>query len=1085
MNRPTLGHLCLAWCLLAALRGAGPGCPAFFCPAAADDQPRHLVPADKHRLAGEPDLRARRTLCQDDGPRVYRGKELNLIGMPIGGLAAGQLYLCGDGTLGEWKLFNQQYFSGYGRDNFRPRMPERPIEQGFAVIIREGDRLSARRLDRLDFPAVEFVGEYPLARVRYRAEDFPLRIELEAFSPFIPLNAKDSALPATILRFTLENTSDRPLAAGLLSWLENPICLHNTRDYKLLIQRRSRVVNERGRTLLQHTAAALPPVGPPGREPILLADFEESYQDWTIAGEAFGDRPAPGTLAGQSPVTGFLGRGLVNTFRGGDAAQGRLTSPKFPITRKFLNFLIGGGKHPGQTCVNLLIDGQVVRSATGENSERLLWHSWDVGEFENQLARIEIVDEHTGGWGHISVDQIELADQQRFGMAGPVEELEDFGTMVLALAEPAAEPQQTRALLAALDTFGEQFCAEPDSAYPSTERRIATIATRLVDLPAHQKRGFVFVLAWYFPNRPQGNMYANWFTSAADVAHYVLDDFGRLSAQTHLWHDTYYDSTLPRWLLDRLHSTVSNLATGMLLWWADGRVWAWEGVGCCAGTCTHVWNYAHALARLFPELERRIREMQDLDVALHDDGLVGFRGQRNRRYAADGQCGTVLKCYREHQMSPDDSFLRNNWPRVRKVLEYAIGQDGNDDGLIENSQHNTYDIEFYGANTFVGSLYLAALRAGEEMAREVGDFEFAHRVRRIFDSGRRLTVERLWNGEYFIQQVDLAAHPEHQYGPGCLSDQLFGQGWAHQLALGYIYPPELVRQALASIWKYNWTPDVGPYNARHPPERWFAYPGDAGLFVCTWPHGVRPARGVRYRNEVWTGIEYQVAGHMLWEGMVDEALAIVRGVHERYDPLRHNPFNEVECGDHYARALASWGVYTALCGYEYHGPKGHLGFAPRLSPENFRAAFTAAEGWGSFSQERHGAGQTARVELRWGRLRLASLALAVPPEVDRGTVRARLGKRTLGLYVQSDGPRLVVHLDEEVTLNAGEVFEVQIGAPATGAVPLHPVGRAGCARPWHPAPDAQVRRQTSLPAAIADRPRSVDDTRQCGPRGGR
>lgn len=314
------------------------------------------------------------------------------------------------------------------------------------------------------------------------------------------------------------------------------------------------------------------------------------------------------------------------------------------------------------------------------------------------------------------------------------------------------------------------------------------------------------------------------------------------------------------------------------------------------------------------------------------------------------------------------------------------------------------------------------------MAKEVGDFEFAERARKIFESGGRLSVERLWNGEYFTQDVDLEKHPKHQYAGGCLSDQLFGQGWAHQLGLGYLYPAAHVKQALESIWKYNWTPDVGPHNAAHKPERWFAYPGDAGLFTCTWPKSAHLDEGVRYRNEVWTGIEYQVAGHMIWEGMVEQGLAIVRGIHDRYRPLRHNPFNEVECGDHYARALASWGVYTALCGYEYHGPKGHLGFAPRLTPEDFRAAFTAAEGWGTFSQSRSGRSQRERIELRWGSLRLKSLAFAAPPAVDRGTVSVRVGGRELeDVYVQSHGDRLVLHLEEEVVLNAGDALEVDIG----------------------------------------------------------
>lgn len=996
---------------------AGP----FFRDAAGFD---HFIPADK-RLAGE----WLQSLYAKGIPRIYRGKELNLIGMPVGGIAAGQLYLCGDGTLGEWKIFNQVYFSGWGKENYRPRMPEKTIEQGFAIVVKDGGEARARRLNRQDFPQVELVAEYPLANVRYVSQDSPLRVELEAFSPFIPLNARDSAMPATVLRFTVENAGARPLSAALLGWLENAVCFHSTREGKLVVRHCSRVVSEKGRTLLVQTAEPLPRETP-ARPDVLIADFEGgTYGGWTIAGEGFGDAPASGALPNQQPVGGFIGEGLVNTFVGGDRSQGKLTSPEFPISRKYVNFLIGGGQHPHETCVNLLADGKVVRTATGENAERLRWHSWDVQEFDGKPVRIEIVDKHGGAWGHVNVDQIGLSDQQRFGAAGPIEQLDDFGSMALAFAEPAASTEQTQALLSVLGLPIDGLLAEQQAAFPSSERRSAALATPMIELAPRAKRTFTFVLTWHFPNRDEGNMYANWFDSAADAAHYVCDNLKRLRGDTHLWHDTFYDSTLPHWLLDRLHSTVSNLATGTCLWWGNGRVWAWEGVGCCSGTCTHVWNYAHALARLFPEMERSVREMQDLGAALHEDGLVGFRGVQNNAYAADGQCGTVLKCYREHQMSADDSFLRRNWARIRKVLEYSIGRDENDDGLIESSQHNTYDINFHGANTFVGALYLAALRAGEEMAREVGDVEFAQRVRQIFESGSRLTVQRLWNGEYFIQDVDLDQHPKYQYGTGCLSDQLFGQGWAHQLALGYLYPETHVKETLKSIWKYNWTPDVGPQNVAHQPERWFAYPGEAGLFTCTWPKSAHlDENGVRYRDEVWTGIEYQVAGHMIWEGMAEEGLALVRGVHDRYHAQRHNPFNEVECGDHYARALASWGVYTALCGYEYHGPQGQLGFAPRLSPEAFRAAFTTAEGWGTFSQTRDERTQHDRIELRWGRLRLKHLAFSVPPSVNHETITVRVRDQKIDdVDVQLEGERLEVRLMSEVTLSAGDVLDIAIG----------------------------------------------------------
>lgn len=526
-------------------------------------------------------------------------------------------------------------------------------------------------------------------------------------------------------------------------------------------------------------------------------------------------------------------------------------------------------------------------------------------------------------------------------------------------------------------------------------------------------------------SQPRGARYAIRFKDAADVVRYVSSNLERLQSQTTLWHKTWYDdSTLPRWLLDRLFSSVSTLATGTCQWWVNGRFWAWEGVGCCEGTCAHVWNYEHALARLFPALERSVRTMQDLEPTAGFDeqtGAVRFRGEGWKLWAGDAQGGTALKCLREHQMSRDSQFLKRYWPRIRKTIQFLIDQDGEGDGLIEGRQHSTYDIDLYGANTMVGSLYLGALRAGEQMAEEVGDQEFAANCRRIHQAGARNTIQRLWNGEYFIQQVDLAKHPKNQYATGCLSDQLFGQGWAHQVGLGYLYPKENVLSALRAIWTYNWAPDVGPQNAKHPPQRWFARPGEAGLFICTWPKSKHMGTdSVLYRDEVWTGSEYQVAGHMAWEGMLTEALAICRGVHERYHPSRHNPWNEIECGDHYARAMAAYGVFLALCGFEYHGPNGHIRFAPRITPHDFAAAFTSSEGWGTFSQKISNGVQRAELKLRYGKLRVGTVSLALPPGVKPGRSEVTLGGQPVqsGLMVQAD--KAEIRLADAVTVRDGQ-----------------------------------------------------------------
>ncbi len=317
-----------------------------------------------------------------------------------------------------------------------------------------------------------------------------------------------------------------------------------------------------------------------------------------------------------------------------------------------------------------------------------------------------------------------------------------------------------------------------------------------------------FVISWHFPNfygrgvggRMVGHSYAAKFHSAAEVARYVAAQFGRLAGTTRRWVETWYDSTLPYWFLDRTMANTSTLATTTCYRFADGRFWAWEGVGCCEGTCTHVWQYAQAPGRLFPEIERITRERVDFGLAQHPDGGIGMRASFDgaNEPADDGQCGRILGAYREHQMSADDAFLRRIWPHIKAALDHMIARDGNSDGLLEGAQANTLDAAWFGKISWISSLYLAALAAGEAMAHEMGDPGFARRCRAIADRGKQ-SIMALYNGEYFIQLEDPAHRDAIGTGPGCHIDQVFGQTWAHWVGLGRLFDRDAQLSALARL----------------------------------------------------------------------------------------------------------------------------------------------------------------------------------------------------------------------------------------------------------------------------------------------
>jgi len=348
--------------------------------------------------------------------------------------------------------------------------------------------------------------------------------------------------------------------------------------------------------------------------------------------------------------------------------------------------------------------------------------------------------------------------------------------------------------------------------------------------------------------------------------------------------------------------------------------------------------------------------------------------------------------------------------------------------VMEGEQHNTYDIEFYGPNSMMGTLYLGALRAGEIMAQAVGDQAAAEQYRKVRESGTKKLDTELFNGNYFIQHYSESEHAKYQFGEGCLSDQLLGEWFAAVVGLGPVLPKEHVRKTLQSIYRNNFCHDFTDFAN---PQRIYALGDEKGLLLCSWPRGKRPPLPFVYSDEVWTGIEYQVAAHLMHEGMVDEGLAIVKACRDRYDGLRRNPWNEVECGSHYARAMSSWSLLLALSGFHYSAPEKRLTFAPLLNASNFRCLFSTATCWGVFAQKVGEKSHQAILEVKHGSLNLAELRLKPAPGIKPDSVTVSIAGATIGAKVTMAGALAHVRFDSTPGLKAGQQLDVVLNRRRT------------------------------------------------------
>ena len=769
--------------------------------------------------------------------RIYTERHTQAA-MLMGGIGTGCFAVGSRGQLQDFELFNRPskglnfpftFFAVYAETAGRRdvRVLEAELQPPYAAPqgLLPG---TVAGLPRFSHSRME--GRFPFASVELLDESFPCSVRLEAFNPFIPLNAEDSGIPAALLRYRVQNTGEEPCAVSVCG------SLYNASGY----------------------------------------DGVEMWGNFKNRGRPF------------------------NVMRAGDG---------------FCGVFFANDATPPQDALYGTL------GLTGRAGEVSAKPEWSMGQ------RVDGIHDF---WDDFSSDGRLSAEPARMGTAGQLDAWVKIRIGSLALSR-TLEP-------------GEEGV-------------------------------FEFCLSWCFPNRvkawpavqgigspePGGmtrNYYALKHPDAWAAAAYFWANLERLERESRLFSDAVFSSTLPPYVLDAATANLTVLKSTTCFRIENGHFFGFEGsledVGSCPGNCTHVWYYAQAMAYLFPELERNMRETDFLRET-DEDGVMQFRALRELNGvswdfipAVDGQMGTIARLYREWKISGDDDFLRRLWPKAVAALECGIRLwDTDGDFVLDGCMHVDYDVEFYGVNPLGNLCYLAALRSAEEMARYLGDTGHAQRYHDIFSKASARADRLMWNGEYYEQVLEDVDACKYQHGKGVLSDQLMGQYYADLLGLGYLMQPDHIRTAAKNIFRYNFRENF----YRHANmQRVYALYDDKGLLMTTWPHGGRPKFPFFYSEEVWSRTEYPLAAVLLYEGFLREGLTLVKAVRDRYDGVKRNPWNEFECGNHYAGIMASWALIPALSGFQVTLSKGEMQFDPKLNRENFRCFFSCGDGWGVYTR---------------------------------------------------------------------------------------------------------------------------------------
>jgi uncharacterized protein (DUF608 family) len=811
---------------------------------------------------------------------VYSGSRNSRVAFPLGGIGAGMFCLEGTGAMSHFSLRNSpdithepMVFSALcvkGKDGNIARVLEGPVPNWKVFSSRSdrfvgpGNGLFGKHYGLPRFSDCAFHARFPFGTVELRDPKIPVDVTITGWSPFLPLNADDSSLPAAALEFTFANKTDQAVE--------------------------------------------------------LVYSFHAA-QFMAAAG-----------ADNHRVIRAGSGKGFV------------LDQP--PIANK-----------PWE---------QGAFSAVVDHPHAKVDCAWFRGGWFDPLTMI---------WNDIAAGHCQEKPPIEEGKPSP-------GASIFVPLELRSHERQTVRLM--LSWF-----------VPETNLTVGVPAVPRQKDQNDAKAVPEFHKPWY----------AGKFADISAVSEYWLSEYARLHEGSITFSDSFFGTSMPDEIVQAAAANLSILKSPTVLRQTDGRLWGWEGCedtrGSCHGTCTHVWNYAQSLSHLFPELERGIR-VTEFEEGQDERGHQNFRvplpiqpADHDFHAASDGQLGGIMKVYREWRIGGDTEWLRVLWPKVKRSLGYCMETwDPEESGVLSEPHHNTYDIEFWGPDGMCSSIYLGALKAASLMAQAVG--ETADTYESLYRKGRDYLDNVLFNGQYYEQKIvweGLRAPsptseeeawninysteavqllkeqgPKYQYGKGCLSDGVFGAWLGEMCGLGDILDREKVRSHLLSIYKFNLRRDLSGH--ANPQRPGFALGNEGGLLLCTWPKGGQLALPFVYSNEVWTGIEYQVASHLLSVGCIEEGLDIVRICRDRYDGRTRNPFNEYECGHWYARAMASYGLLQGWSGIRYDACDRTMYVAPKVSGD-FSSFLCTSGGYGIAGMR----GGNPFVDVKVGRIEIEHIKL--------------------------------------------------------------------------------------------------------------